>query len=112
MYASMFFIPLLLASYVSANGFVHSVAIDGKTFTSNTPSGQRNNRSTVIRQIRTQDPTKGARNPDVNCGPGAFVASDVADANPGDTLTFDWRTAGLSPVSFPRGLHDRCFLIE
>ena len=113
MYASMLFIPLLLASYVSAHGFVHSVAINGKTFTGNTPSGQRNNRDTVIRQIRTQDPVKGARNADVNCGAGAFSASDVADANPGDTLAFDWRTADLgnvSSLSFPRGLDDRWLL--
>ncbi|KAJ2922155.1 hypothetical protein H1R20_g14937, partial [Candolleomyces eurysporus] len=96
MYASIVLLPLLLASYVSAHGFVHSVAINGQTFTGNRPSGQRNNRDTIIRQVRTQDPIKGARNPDVNCGAGSFVASDVADANPGDTLAFDWRTADLS----------------
>ncbi|KAJ2912097.1 hypothetical protein MD484_g8315, partial [Candolleomyces efflorescens] len=95
---STLFIPLLLASYVAAHGFLYSVTIGDNTFVGNLPSDDRGNRTTIIRQVRTEDPVKGARNPNISCGAGAFIASDVADANPGDTLTFDWRTtASLSP---------------
>jgi hypothetical protein len=97
MFASTYvLLPLLLASYVSAHGFVHQIAVNGRTFTGAQPGGQRNNRESVIRQIRTAEPVKGANNAAVNCGPGAFRASTVAEVQPGDTLSFDWRGADLS----------------
>lgn len=90
-------LPLALASYVSAHGFVHQFSVNGQTFTGARPSNQRSNQKSVIRQVTKQDPIYGATNPDVNCGNGGgFVASDVAKVNPGDVLKFDWRAADLS----------------
>ncbi|RDB30012.1 Cellulose-growth-specific protein [Hypsizygus marmoreus] len=88
------FVPLLAAAYVSAHGFVSTITIDGKTFKGNRPSGSKS--PSIIRQISTQDPVKGANNAAVNCGPNAQVASLVADAKPGSTITFDWTAADLS----------------
>ncbi|KAF6750394.1 glycoside hydrolase family 61 protein [Ephemerocybe angulata] len=97
MFASkLLVLPLLLASYVHAHGFVHEIAVDGKTYTGAQPSDQRSDLSSIIRQIRDASPVKGANNPDTNCGASAFVASDVGTVQPGDSLTFDWRGADLS----------------
>ncbi|KAJ3525159.1 hypothetical protein NMY22_g10693 [Coprinellus aureogranulatus] len=90
-------VPLALASYVSAHGFVYQITANGQTFTGAQPSGQRSNRKSVIRQVTKQDPIYGANNPAVNCGNGGgFSASDVASVNAGDVLKFDWRAADLS----------------
>jgi len=89
-------IPLLTAAYVSAHGFLSTVTINGKAFTGNIPSGKKS--PSVIRQVSTQDPNKGAQNPALTCGPNASAGSLVADANPGDTVTFDWRAADLGKV--------------
>jgi len=81
--------PLLAAAYVSAHGFVATVTIDGKAFKGNVPNGKTN--PSIIRQISDTSPVKGADNPDTNCGKDAKPASLVADANPGSTVTFDWK---------------------
>jgi len=88
------FAPLLAAAYVQAHGFVHQVTIDGKAFIGNVPSGDT--KPSIIRQIREVDPVKGANNAAVNCGPDAKPASLNANANPGSTITFDWRGGDLS----------------
>jgi hypothetical protein len=44
------------------------------------------------------DPVKGANNPSVNCGNDAQLASDIADANPGDSMSFLWTGGDLSKV--------------
>ncbi|KAJ3495920.1 hypothetical protein NLJ89_g10554 [Agrocybe chaxingu] len=87
------FIPLLAAACVSAHGFLADVTINGKSYAGNRPRG--NNGPSIIQQVSTQDPNYGASNPALTCGPDATSASLVADANPGDTFTFDWRTASL-----------------
>lgn len=88
--------PLLTAAYVSAHGFLSTVTINGKAFSGNIPSGKT--APSIIRQVSTQNPNKGAQNPALTCGPDATAGSLVADANPGDALTFDWRAADLSKV--------------
>jgi hypothetical protein len=68
--------------------------INGKAFKGNVPSG--NPAPSVIRQIITPEPNKGAKNPALTCGPGSTAGLLIADANPGDAVTFDWRAANLS----------------
>lgn len=90
---------LNLALKVSAHGYVHQVTIDGKAYVGNPPDGSHNTPS-IIRSIDDPGPVKGATNPFVNCGNSAVAAKLVANANPGSQLTFDWRGADLSKVSF------------
>lgn len=109
-------LPLLLASYVSAHGFVHQFSVNGKTYTGARPGGQRNKAASPIRQITSPNPIYGATNTAVNCGNGGgFVASEAAPVNPGDTLKFDWRGQDLSRVRsfaslFPRSLSTNLLL--
>jgi len=79
-----------------AHGFVHIFSVDGKDYKGNTPEGGSNTPS-PIRQVSSQDPLNGAKNPSVNCGAGAPNAELVVDAMPGSTLSWDWRTAALTP---------------
>jgi len=88
------FFPLLAAAYVSAHGFLSTVTINGKAFKGNVPSGNKG--PSIIRQISSPNPNKGADNAALTCGPDSSAGSLVADANPGDTFTFDWRGADLS----------------
>ncbi|KAF8965495.1 glycosyl hydrolase family 61-domain-containing protein [Flammula alnicola] len=90
---SLFF-PLFTAAYVSAHGFLRTVTINGKAFTGNIPAGSTS--PSIIRQISTPDPNKGADNVALTCGPNATAASLVANANPGDSLTFSWKGEDLS----------------
>lgn len=89
-------IPLFGAACVSAHGFLATVTINGKSYTGNVPSGTTN--PSIIRQVSTPDPNKGASNPALTCGPNATDASLVASVNPGDALTFSWKGADLSNV--------------
>ena len=84
-------VPLVLASYVSAHGYVANFNVGGKEYPGNGIG--RNGRASALRQVTSQDPIKGANNPAVNCGTGATRAQLIADARPGDVMTFDWRTA-------------------
>jgi hypothetical protein len=84
------FVPLLAAAYASAHGFVASISIDGKNYDGASPKNSPSNVQSVIRQISTIDPVKGATNADVNCGPGAVASALVANANPGSTIDFLW----------------------
>lgn len=83
------FLPLLLASYAAAHGYVAQVTINGKSYTGNVPNADPN--PSIIRQIFDVGPVKGADNKDINCGINAQLAQNVASANPGDEITFDWR---------------------
>lgn len=82
-------IPLLLSAYASAHGYIATVDINGKDFRGNVPNGKTD--PSIIRQIGDVSPVKGASNKDLFCGINEQVASDVATANPGDTISFDWR---------------------
>jgi len=90
------FLPLLLnwCATVAAHGFVWRVTIAGKLYMGNIPNGSPN--ASIVRQIDTVEPVKGAMNPYVNCGQDAQLASLEGTANPGDVLTFDWRGGDLS----------------
>jgi len=81
-------------SGVSAHGFLNTITINGKTYNGNNPFG--NNDPSIIRKVSSPDPNYGAANAALTCGPNASAASQVADANPGDTITFDWRGADYS----------------
>ncbi|KAK7005670.1 glycosyl hydrolase family 61-domain-containing protein [Favolaschia claudopus] len=82
------------ATTVSAHGFVHKVWIGSKTFLGNTPNAEPT--GSIVRQINSVDPVKGALNPFVNCGNDAQLAEDIADANPGDHMAFLWTGGDLS----------------
>lgn len=93
-----FYVPLLTAAYVSAHGYVRTLTINGQAYTGNIPAGTDS--PSVIRQINTTFPNYGANNPSLNCGPNATAGTLVANANPGDTLTFLWKDVGMSNVRF------------
>ncbi|KAF7368732.1 hypothetical protein MVEN_00198000 [Mycena venus] len=92
--STVLFLPLLAVPYVSAHGFVHKVWIGTKTYLGNTPNAEPTN--SIVRQIDSVDPVKGADNPNVNCGNDAQLAGDIADANPGDNMSFLWTGGDLS----------------
>ncbi|KAF4610008.1 hypothetical protein D9613_010338 [Agrocybe pediades] len=92
-------VPLLAASSVSAHGYLNEMTIAGKSYRGNIP-GKGNPSASVIRQIKSQDPNYGASNPALTCGPSAKPASLVADANPGDKVTFKW-TGGDGRSNWP-----------
>ncbi|KAF9218894.1 hypothetical protein BS17DRAFT_475740 [Gyrodon lividus] len=89
---------LLLPALVSAHGYVAQVTIDGTVYKGN-PVGTTPTVDSVIRQVNSNSPVKGASNPDLNCGAGAQLAKDVASANPGSTVEVLWAggTTGVSP---------------
>jgi len=91
-------LSLLLPTLVSAHGYVAQVTIDGTVYKGN-PVGTTPTVDSVIRQVNTNSPVKGATNPDINCGAGAQLAKDVANANPGSTVEVLWSggTSGTSP---------------
>lgn len=92
------FVPVLTATFVSAHGFLRTLTINGQAYTGNIPLGADN--PSVIRQVVSPDPNKGASNPALTCGPNSTAAANVASANPGDSLTFSWKGADLSNVRF------------
>ncbi|EIM92983.1 uncharacterized protein STEHIDRAFT_47129 [Stereum hirsutum FP-91666 SS1] len=75
-------------SHVLAHGYVGQVTIDGTVYNGNAPGETAN--ASPIRQISSNGPVKGASNPDLNCGLDAQLASEVADANSGSTVVFQW----------------------
>jgi hypothetical protein len=89
---------LLAAQYVAAHGYVKTVTIAGQPFQANYPFGDTG--PSGIRKVDDVVPIKGAKNPDVECGIKAQPASLVLSANPGDAMTFDWRGADDSFVSY------------
>ncbi|KAJ7708249.1 hypothetical protein B0H17DRAFT_917105 [Mycena rosella] len=54
------FVLLLLASYASAHGFVSRITINGQMFKGNAPN--ETPVQSIIRQISSGDPVKGATN--------------------------------------------------
>jgi hypothetical protein len=82
-------LSLLLPALVSAHGYVNKVTIDGTAYQGNSV-GTTPTISSIIRQVNTNSPVKGATNPDINCGASAQLAADVANANPGSTVEVYW----------------------
>ena len=91
------FALLLSATYVAAHGYVHQVAIDGTIYPGNAPGATPS--PSIIRQISTIDPVKGASNSNLNCGQNAQPASLVGNAMPGSTMSIYWGGNSLQ-VSF------------
>jgi hypothetical protein len=85
---------LAFIPFAAAHGFVYRVTINGQLYMGNIPNGSPN--ASIVRQIDDVSPVKGANNSFLNCGQSAQLASQVASANPGDVLTFDWRGGDLS----------------
>jgi len=79
---------------VSAHGFLATFTINGNVYTGNNPYGT--NGPSVIRKVDSQDPNYRASNPALTCGVDELAASQVADANPGDSMTFSWKGADYS----------------
>jgi hypothetical protein len=92
---SSILISLALASYVSAHGWVQSITINGKSYEGPKPTENSGGGSSdsVIRQISTANPVKGADNKNLACGQEAQPASKQAAANPGDDVEIKWTSA-------------------
>ncbi|KAF8728398.1 hypothetical protein AX14_006699 [Amanita brunnescens Koide BX004] len=88
------FALLLSASYVAAHGFLYQVIIDGTTYQGNQPAASPTAPS-IIREISTISPVKGANNSNLNCGQDAQPASLVGNAMPGSTVSFNWKGGDL-----------------
>lgn len=84
------FVPILAATYTAAHGFLASVTIDGKLFNGTAPNDPPSDVQSVIRQVKTISPVKGASNPDLNCGASAVPSALIADANPGSKMDVFW----------------------
>ncbi|KAF8996129.1 glycosyl hydrolase family 61-domain-containing protein [Cyathus striatus] len=85
-------LALLLIPLLVAPAALHT------TYSGNLPNARK--ADSIIRQVSTQDPTKGATNPAVNCGPDAGPATLVGNANPGSIIEFDW-TGGDGKSNWP-----------
>jgi hypothetical protein len=93
----LFILALFAAgSGVSAHGFLSTVTINGNTYNGNNPSGSNN--PSVIRKVSNPNPNYGASNRALTCGPDELPASQMADANPGDSMTFSWTGEDYSHV--------------
>ncbi|KAI9567868.1 glycoside hydrolase family 61 protein [Boletus coccyginus] len=82
------FVVGLLPSLVSAHGYIVSVDIDGQSYPANVPGGDTN--PSIIRQVSTVDPVKGATNSSLDCGINATLAANVGNANPGSQVQVHW----------------------
>ncbi|KAI6139663.1 glycoside hydrolase family 61 protein [Pisolithus tinctorius] len=96
------FLFFLFPVSVLAHGFVGSVTIDGTTYQGNIPGGTTN--PSVIRQVSTIDPVKGATNPSLNCGMNATEASDVANANPSSQILIYWVGGSTGDSNWPHNV--------
>ncbi|KAL0579072.1 hypothetical protein V5O48_002914 [Marasmius crinis-equi] len=89
MHFSSLFIPVFLAVHASAHGFIAEAHIGGHKYEGNSVGNPP--KDSVIWQLGDVSAVKGATNKQITCGHGAHQAKLVADAMPGDTMTFDWR---------------------
>jgi len=99
MHALSALVPIFLAAQALAHGYVTKLTIAGKPYLGNPPAESHRTSPSVIRQISNIVPILGANNPDIVCGPGSTPAALVADAMPGDKVTFTWSGAQGAPVS-------------
>jgi hypothetical protein len=85
-----------LVPYAAAHGSLRFVRIDGQQFDGPIPASDPSQQS-IIREIYSVDPVKGANNRAVNCGQGATNAALVADVKPGSLLQFNWANGEEGP---------------
>ncbi|KAH7890298.1 glycoside hydrolase family 61 protein [Phlebopus sp. FC_14] len=95
-------LTLLLPTVVFGHGYVGSVTIDGTSYKGNEPGGATN--PSIIRQVSTIDPVKGATNPSLNCGMNATLAANVANANPGSQLQIYWVGSTTGDSNWPHNV--------
>ncbi|KAF9522111.1 glycosyl hydrolase family 61-domain-containing protein [Crepidotus variabilis] len=88
---SAIILPLLAAGSVSAHGLLSVATINGKQYQG--PKIFGDNGPSPIRAVNSPDPNYGTSNTALTCGPGQTAGANVADANPGDQVSFDWRGA-------------------
>ncbi|TEB27902.1 glycoside hydrolase, partial [Coprinellus micaceus] len=81
---------LLQASHVLGHGYVSKVTIGGKSYTGLAPFEGGARGSSAVRQIQSTSPVMPASNPQLACGSSNSPASLIADAQPGDTVSFKW----------------------
>ena len=82
-------LALSILPFVAGHGYIPEVNIDGKSYKGPNP-GRKSSTDSVIRQVTGVDPSYGADNKNLNCGPGAQPAKLSAPANPGSTVSFTW----------------------
>ena len=85
------FIPLLTAAFVSAHGFLQTVTINGQAYTGNSPLNPTKKPSS-IRAVDTYLPIQDVNSPALTCGSNSTAGARVANANPGDEITFYWES--------------------
>jgi len=83
-------VPLLAATYTSAHGYLATVTIDGNLYKGEAPNDPPSDVQSVIRQVKTISPVKGANNSDLNCGASAVPSALIANANPGSKIDVLW----------------------
>ncbi|KAL1747209.1 glycoside hydrolase family 61 protein [Schizophyllum fasciatum] len=92
-----FFALALAAALVpgaTAHGYVSSITIDGEKHKGPNVSDEQTAGKFAIRAVNTINPVKGAKNPDILCGPGAKAASEHAAARPGSAIEVQWVGGG------------------
>ncbi|KAH8827678.1 glycoside hydrolase family 61 protein [Flagelloscypha sp. PMI_526] len=88
------FTILSLASSVLAHGYISQINVDNKPFKGPDVSAGDKNADSVIRAVDSIEPTKGADNPDINCGPNSQKSNLVAQAKPGSDIDVFWMAGG------------------
>ena len=95
MFLSYIALIAALAPCVTAHGYMNTIVVDGKTYTSPRmrEEGQWPNSTAnpgVIRQIGWDDEFVGIDSSDMICGKGSQLAEDEATAHPGSVVEFTW----------------------
>lgn len=85
---------ILQAGQVLGHGFVAQVDIAGRSYKGFAPFEGGRRTDSIVRQIANTQPVKGSWNPDLVCGRQAANADQIADVNPGETVSFHWKGAG------------------
>jgi hypothetical protein len=97
MYTSLFLLVLATAlPRAAAHGVLGKITIDGKDYAGNAPNAKAT--ASVIRQVDTIDPVKGASNANLACGSNAQLATLQADAQPGSSVQVFWADPNGSNV--------------
>jgi len=81
---------------------ISGLTIDGQSYSGNQPGGTTN--PSIIRQVSTIDPVKGATNPSINCGMNATLAANVANANPGSQILVQWVGGSTGDSDWPHNV--------